>query len=115
MITRAFASSRHFAARRGFYRAILIIASASQLGAAVGELFMPHTQDRLRYHFADVDDQLASDLAIQLHGGMIASLTNWLVDGDEPLDAELFTDRLLRVQYFLVPAGALDDDTQRPS
>jgi hypothetical protein len=32
-----------------------------------------------------------------------------LVDGEDPLDAEAFTDRLLRVQYFLVPAGELDD------
>jgi AcrR family transcriptional regulator len=106
---RAIASSRHFAAHRSFYRAVLVSSSATQLSAAVGELFLPRTRERLHYLFADVDAQLVSDLAIQLHGGMIALLTNWLVDGDDPLNPEEFADRLLRVQYFLVPAGELDD------
>jgi AcrR family transcriptional regulator len=106
---RAIASSRHFAEHRSFYRAVLVSSSATQLSAAVGELFLPRTRERLHYLFADVDAQLVSDLAIQLHGGMIALLTNWLVDGDDPLNPEEFADRLLRVQYFLVPAGELDD------
>jgi AcrR family transcriptional regulator len=106
---RAIASSRHFARHRSFYRAILVSSSATQLSAAVGELFLPRTRERLQYLFADLDAQLVADLAIQLHGGMIALLTNWLVDGDDPLQAEEFADRLLRVQYFLVPAGAFDD------
>jgi AcrR family transcriptional regulator len=106
---RAIASSQHFAAHRGFYRAILVSSSATQLSAAVGELFLPRTRERLQYLFADLDAQLISDLAIQLHGGMIALLTHWLVDGNDPLNPEQFADRLLRVQYFLVPAGEFDD------
>lgn len=77
--------------------------------AAVGELSLPRTRERLRYHFADLEVRLVSDLAIQLHGGMIALLTHWLVDCNDPLNAEEFADRLLRMQYFLVPAGEFDD------
>jgi AcrR family transcriptional regulator len=106
---RAVASSRHFAEHRSFYRAILASSSASQLSAAVGELFLPRTRERLEFLFADLDAQFVSDVAIQLHGGMIALLTKWLVDGGDPLNAEEFADRLLRVQYFLVPAGEFDD------
>jgi AcrR family transcriptional regulator len=106
---RAIASSRHFAEHRSFYRAILASSSATQLSAAVGELFLPRTRERLRYLFPDMDTQLVSDLAVQLHGGMIALLTHWLVEGEEPSNAEGFADRLLRVQYFLVPAGEFDD------
>ena len=82
---------------------------ARVVGAAMGELFLPRTRERLQYLFTDLDSQLVTDLAIQLHGGMIALLTHWLVDGEHPLRAEEFADRLLRVQYFLVPAGELDD------
>lgn len=107
---RAIASARHFAGRRSFYRAMLTSANASRLSAAVVELFMPRTQERLEYLFGgELDAQFVSDLATQLHGGMMALLTTWLVDDEEPLDAEGFADRLLRVQYFLVPAGGLDD------
>jgi AcrR family transcriptional regulator len=107
---RAVASSRHFAKHRSFYRAMLTSANASSLSSAVVEVLLPRTRERLEYLYGDdFDAQFVSDLAVQLHGGMMALLTAWLVDGEDPLDAEAFTDRLLRVQYFLVPAGELDD------
>jgi AcrR family transcriptional regulator len=107
---RAVASARHFAEHRSFYRAMLTCSTASPLSAAVVELFLPRTRDRIEFLYGDdLGTQFVTDLATQLHGGMVAMLTAWLIDGEDPLDAEAFADRLLRVQYFLVPEGKRDD------
>lgn len=106
---RAIASSRHFAQYRSFYRALLTSSSAVALSAGVAELFLPRTRERIQHLYGgDLDSQFTADMALQLHGGMMAMLAMWLTENDGPLDPDDFTDRMLRVQYFLVPEGESD-------
>jgi AcrR family transcriptional regulator len=103
---RAVATYRHFALHRNFYRALLTSPSAHALSAGIGELLLPRTEERIRYLYGDdLDAEFVSDLAVQLHGGMMAMLVNWLLDDEDGLGPEEFADRTLRVQYFLIPEG----------
>jgi AcrR family transcriptional regulator len=108
---RAVASARHFAERRAFYRAMLTSSCAQMLSSGVVEMLLPRTRERIEDLYGDeLGEQFVTDLAVQLHGGVMAMLTKWLVDGEDPLDAEEFADRMLRVQYFLVPEGKVRDE-----
>lgn len=40
-------------------------------------------------------------------------ITAWLIEGDDPLDPDDFAERMLRVQYFLIPEGRRDADEGR--
>ncbi|WP_245845438.1 TetR/AcrR family transcriptional regulator [Mycobacterium arosiense] len=105
--TRALACARHFAEHRVFYRALLTSSSGFALEAGLAQLLWPYTRDRLEELFGgEFDPQLIGDLAVHLGGGAMAMLKAWLTRGENHLDAEAFADRMLRVAYFLVPAGA---------
>lgn len=111
---RALAALRHFADHRRFYRAVLTGPNAVSLGAGLADLVLPRTRDRIRdLHGDDLDPQLVADLAVQINGGILAMITAWLIEGDDPLDPDDFAERMLRVQYFLIPEGRRDADEGR--
>lgn len=93
------ALARHFAAHRRFYRALLTGASAFAFTEALTGLFLPHNRRHLGRALGDVlDPQGVEDLATFLTGGAGAVVNAWVVDGPDPLDANAFADRLMRVR-----------------
>ncbi|WP_188195257.1 TetR/AcrR family transcriptional regulator [Nonomuraea sp. SYSU D8015] len=95
---RALATARHFARHRGFYRALLTSSCAFVLNKALMGLFLPvNRQAVTRVHGERLAPELLDDLAVYVTGGAAAFINAWVVEGDDPLDPEEFTERLLRL------------------
>lgn len=96
--------ARHFAARRVFYRAMLIGSCAFAMTTTLNELFSSLNRTLVRELYAGLDEVTADDLAVFFTGGASLLLNNWLVNGAEPLRPEDLADCLLRVASVLGPA-----------
>ncbi|HEX6351515.1 helix-turn-helix domain-containing protein [Actinophytocola sp.] len=111
---RALAVARHMAAHRAFYRALLTSSCGFALSRALNSLFLPINRRLVRMMYGDrLDDRLLEDLAMLLTGGWGDVVHTWVVDGPAPLDADEFTDRLMRTASALLAPhqkGAADDD-----
>ncbi|VVJ18281.1 Transcriptional regulator [Amycolatopsis camponoti] len=93
------ALARHFAAHRRFYRALLTGAAAFAFTEAMTGVFLPLNRRHLGRAFGDVlDPRGIEDLATFLTGGAGAVVNAWVVDGPDPLDANDFADRLMRIR-----------------
>ncbi|MFJ7219371.1 TetR/AcrR family transcriptional regulator [Amycolatopsis sp. NPDC098790] len=93
------ALTRHFAAHRRFYRALLTGTSAFAFTEALTGLFLPLNRRHLGQALGDrLGDREVEDLATFLTGGAGAVVNAWVVGGPDPLDASGFTDRLLRIR-----------------
>ncbi|RVX43722.1 TetR family transcriptional regulator [Nonomuraea polychroma] len=100
---RALAAMRHFAEHRPFYRAMLTSSIGFALNKALSELLMPVNRQLVRRFYGDrLDPRTADDLAMFLTGGGAAFVNAWLVEGDDPLDPEEFTERLIRMMHVLL-------------
>jgi AcrR family transcriptional regulator len=101
----ALALARHFAEHRAFYRAMLTGASAFALNRALTGLLIPANRQVVHQMYGAggeaLDARMVDDLATFLTGGAAAVVNTWVVEGADPLDAEEFTDRLLRVASVL--------------
>jgi hypothetical protein len=65
-------------------------------------LLLPINRDGIREIYSEqLDPQMLDDVAIYVTGGGTSLLNVWLVDGEDPLDPEEFTDRLMRMLSFL--------------
>lgn len=107
------AMARHFAEYRGFYRAMFTGSCAFDLNKALTELITPANREVVRQRYgAHLDPELVDDLATFLTGGASAVVNTWVVEGEEPLDPEEFTDRLMRMVP--VVAAALGRSTTPP-
>ncbi|CAI7975211.1 Transcriptional regulator, TetR family [Frankia sp. Hr75.2] len=71
---------------------------------ALNSLFSSFQRQAVRKLFGELDQGTAEDLTTLLTGGTAAVINDWLIDGDDPLDPEELTDRLLRL--VLVLAGS---------
>lgn len=97
------AAVRHFAAHRVFYRALLTSPSAFALNKGLTELLMPVNRQVVRELYGPrLDAHTVDDLATYLTGGAAAFINSWLIEGEDPLDPERFTDRLMRVTSVLL-------------
>ncbi|MGK3206212.1 TetR/AcrR family transcriptional regulator [Amycolatopsis sp. MEPSY49] len=93
------ALAEHFAAHRRFYRALLTGTSAFAFTEALTGLFLPLNRRHLGQALGDrLGDREVEDLATFLTGGAGAVVNAWVVGGPDPLDANAFTDRLLRIR-----------------
>ncbi|MFS0897143.1 TetR family transcriptional regulator [Mycolicibacterium litorale] len=99
---RALVTARHFAAHRRFYRPVLTSSCASAFSRGLAELHLPPNRALVDQILGDDrDPQTAEDLAVYLTGGGIAFLTEWVVNGADPLDCEQFVDRLAHLHAAL--------------
>jgi hypothetical protein len=97
--------SRHFAEHRAFYRALFTGPCAFALDRGLLRLLLPVNRDGVRRLCGGrLAPDAVDDLAAYLTGGAAALITAWVVDGDDPLDPEAFTDRLLRTVSVLTTA-----------
>nr|WP_255672215.1 TetR/AcrR family transcriptional regulator [Glycomyces amatae] len=104
---RALAVTRHFAAHRGFYRAMFESSSAYALNQVVSALLAPLRSSSLRVRFGSVlPPRVADDLGVFITGGGTALMHAWVASCDEVLDPESMADRLLAVGEILT--GALE-------
>jgi AcrR family transcriptional regulator len=95
---RVLAGVRHFAEHRSLYRALLTGPCAYDLNKALTGLLTPVNR-RLAERMAGErrSPDLTEDLAVFLTGGSGAVFNTWIVEGEDPLDPEAFTDRLMRM------------------
>jgi AcrR family transcriptional regulator len=110
----ALAMARHFADHRGFYRALLTSSCAFALNKALTGLFMPHNRQYVRQMCgARLDPRTVEDLAKFMTGGAAAVVNTWVVEGEDPLDPEEFTDRLMRMRSVVTAAITNDKEPGR--
>ena len=89
---------RHFAKHRVFYRALLASASSYALSNGLSTLFLPLYRQALQHsHGARLNEDVIEDLASFASGGVATLINNWLVNADDPLDPDQFTDQLMAV------------------
>lgn len=101
------AMARHFAEHRAFYRAMFTGSCGFALNEALTELITPFNRQVVRHRYGtDLDPQLVDDLATFLTGGAAAVVNTWVVAGEDPLDPEQFTDRLMRMVPVVTAAMA---------
>jgi AcrR family transcriptional regulator len=92
----ALAMARHFAEHRAFYRAMLTSSSAFALNKSLAGLMLPANRQLIQQASGgQLDQHMVEDLAIFLTGGGAALVNTWVVDGEDPLDPEEFSDRLM--------------------
>ena len=102
---RALAMARHFADHRMFYRAILTGSCAFALNKALTGLLIPLNRQVVHQVCGErLDPHTVEDLATFLTGGWAAFVNTWVVEGEDPLDPEEFTDRLMRMVSVLTAA-----------
>ncbi|OHV20189.1 TetR family transcriptional regulator [Parafrankia soli] len=101
---RALATARHFAHHRSFYRAMLTGSCAFAMTRALNGVLGSLQRPVMRMLFGELDQDTVEDLTAFFSGGMAAVINDWLIDGEDPLDPEEFTDRLLRLMS-VVTAG----------
>jgi hypothetical protein len=105
---RALAIARHLAEHRSFYRAMLTGSCAFALNKALNGLLVPLNRRFVETTLGGrLDPGTADDLATFLTGGGAAIFNTWVVEGEDPLDPEQFTDRLMRMLFVLtaLPMG----------
>ena len=90
------ALARHFAGHRSFYRAMLTGSCAFAMTGTLNELFGSLDGTAVRELFGETDQQTAHDLAAFVAAGTGSIVNDWLIDGEDPLDPEELTRRLLR-------------------
>jgi AcrR family transcriptional regulator len=89
---------RHFAEHRVFYRAMLTSSSSYALSNGLSQLFLPLYRQALQHsHAGRLSAEVIEDLATFAAGGVATLINDWLVNADDPLDSEQFTDRLMEV------------------
>lgn len=94
----ALALVKHFADHRAFYRAVLTSSCAFALNKSLTALLIPLNRQLVQEMFGGtLDPQGTADYATFITGGGAALVNTWVVEGDEPLDPEEFTDRLMRL------------------
>lgn len=97
--------TRHFADHRSFYRAILTSSCGFALNKALTGLLIPFNRQVVRQRCGErFDPQVVEDVAMFLTGGVGAFVNAWVVTGEDPLDPEEFTDRLLRMRSVIAAA-----------
>ncbi|WP_151476132.1 TetR/AcrR family transcriptional regulator [Streptomyces albicerus] len=89
--------ARHFARHRGYYRAMLTGSCAFAMTRTLNSLFGSANEKAVGQLFDELDDQTTRDLTAFVAGGTGAVVNDWLTDGDDPLDPEELTQRLLRL------------------
>lgn len=100
---RALTVTRHMAAHRSFYRAVLTSPCGFALGKALGGLFLPVNREAVHMMFGErLDAHTLEDLAAFLTGGWGNFVHTWVVEGQEPLNPEEFAGRLLRAASALL-------------
>ena len=88
---------RYFAEHRTFYRALLTGPCSYEVGKSLTDLFAPFNERiALQMTQAHPPPHLVEDLAAFVTGGFATVVNTWLVEGEDPLDAQAFTDRLTR-------------------
>ncbi|MEV0150562.1 MULTISPECIES: helix-turn-helix domain-containing protein [unclassified Nonomuraea] len=117
--SRALAAARHFARHRAFYRALLTGSYAFALNRALTGLLIPINRQAVQRLYGErLDPRTAEDLATFLTGGGAACVNTWVVDGEDPLDPDEFTDRLMRTMSALAagmsPPATLPHATTTP-
>jgi AcrR family transcriptional regulator len=96
--TRVLATTHHFALHRSFYRAMLTGPCSYELSKVLNNLLRGFSEQLvLRISNRQLPADLAEDLTEFLIGGWAAVFNTWVVEGPDPLDAEAFADRLMRV------------------
>ena len=94
---RALATARHFAQHRSFYRAMLTGSCAFAMTTALAGLLSAFQRPAVLTLFGELDQDTVEDLTVFFAGGTGAVINDWLIDGEDPLDPEELTDRLLRL------------------
>jgi DNA-binding Xre family transcriptional regulator/AcrR family transcriptional regulator len=95
---RILAGVRHFAQYRSFYRAMLTGSCGYALTKAQTDLLVPLNQ-RIVHQMpgGHRDPDLVADLAGFITAGAAGVFNTWIIEGEDPLDPEAFTDRLMRM------------------
>lgn len=110
---RALLVARHFAAHRGFYRAVCRSSAAFALNRALTGLLLEAGREVVGHALGeDADDREVEDLSLFLAGGGTAFVNTWVAEGEDPLDPEAFTERFMRLVAAFdrtVRASAQDD------
>lgn len=95
---RALLVARHFAAHRGFYRAVCRSSAAFALNRALTGLLLEAGREVVGHALGeDADDREVEDLSLFLAGGGTAFVNTWVAEGEDPLDPEAFTERFMRL------------------
>ncbi|WP_026932467.1 TetR/AcrR family transcriptional regulator [Glycomyces tenuis] len=95
---RALLIARHFAAHRVFYRALCNSPVAFALHKVLTGLLLPINRRAVRRALGgDGAPREVEDLSLFLTGGGTAFITTWVVEGEDPLDPEAFTERFMRL------------------
>ncbi|MPY40805.1 helix-turn-helix transcriptional regulator [Streptomyces phyllanthi] len=94
---RVLVMARHFAEHRAFYRAMLTGSCAFAMTRTLNGLFSSLNRKATHELFGELDPDTAQDLAAFVAGGTGTVVNDWLIDGDDPLDPEELTNRLLRL------------------
>ncbi|MDT3444557.1 MULTISPECIES: TetR/AcrR family transcriptional regulator [unclassified Pseudofrankia] len=96
--TRVLATTQHFAHHRSFYRAMMTGPCSYELSKVLqGVLHDFNAQLVLQASDRRLPADLVEDLTGFVIGGWAAIFNSWVVDGPDPLDAEAFADRLMRL------------------
>lgn len=122
---RALVLAQHFAEHRRFYRAIFTGSPAFALNRALTDLLMPFNRETVQQMSGPTHDpRTVEDLATFLTGGGAAFFNTWVVQAPDPLDAEEFTDRLMRMATVIIasvgrltvppPGETTPDEEPRP-
>jgi AcrR family transcriptional regulator len=95
---KALAMSQYFADYRLFYRAMLTGSCAYALNKALTGLLMPLNRRVVqRIYGEQTGEDMVEGVALFLTGGAAAIFNAWVVEGEDPLDPEEFTDRYMRM------------------
>lgn len=86
---------RHMAEHRAFYRTMLTGSCAYAFDRALCEVFAPANRQIVHARYGDrLDPATVDDLIDFLTGGVAAIVHTWVIEADDPLDAENLADRL---------------------
>ena len=105
---RMLVAAKHFAKHHVFYRAILTSSSSYALTARLSNLLLPMNRKALAQSLGrQLDDQAIDDIAMFVTSGLAATVNTWVVDGEDPLDSEELTERLMRIISSLVRGASM--------
>ena len=95
---RALAMAQYFADYRAFYQAMLTGSCAFALNKALTGLIMPLNRRVVQRIYGErLEEDMVEGVAMFLTGGAAAIFNAWVVEGEDPLDPEEFTDRYMRM------------------
>jgi AcrR family transcriptional regulator len=101
---RLLTAARHFAEHRVFYRALLMSSSSFALTRGLQKFFLPYYRRIFQHELGGrLDTRAIEDVAMFVTGGTGALTNTWMVEGEDPLDPEQFTDQLAQVVAVLTP------------